>query len=145
MAITDISGNRRRTTERNSKPDIWGMFRSEITMAGRLLFNCRKASKPFIAMPTSYSDDCSTSLRLSRTASSSSTTRILCLVGFAMEELSLQESHYHKVQQIAVTVQNRTLPLHLRLRRTNKRATDQFCDCPTLTMQAQGSLRRMNR
>src|SRR4051794_10067208 len=53
IAITDICGNHRRTTERNSKPDIWGIFRSEITMAGSLLFNCKSASKPLPAVLTS--------------------------------------------------------------------------------------------
>ena len=50
MAITEICGNRRRTTERNSKPDICGIFRSESTMAGSLRFNCNRASNPLIAV-----------------------------------------------------------------------------------------------
>src|SRR5579863_402793 len=84
MATTGIWGNRRRTTERNSKPDICGMFRSESTTAGNLLFNCKSASKPCTALLTSYPPALRTIPTLSRTASSSSTTRISCLEAFDM-------------------------------------------------------------
>src|SRR5579864_1869373 len=107
MAITEIWGNRRRTIDRNSKPDICGMFRSEITMAGILLFNCKRASKPCIAILTSYPDDCSTMARLFRMASSSSTTRISCFEDIGMgpdlsclEIQSFQETH-DRIQQLA--------------------------------------------
>ncbi len=54
IAITRIPGNRRRTTERNSKPDMPGMFRSERMMSG---ISCRisdKAEKPSSAERTLY-------------------------------------------------------------------------------------------
>src|SRR5579859_1793731 len=88
MAMTEMLGKRRRTTERNSKPDICGMLRSERTMAGSLRFNCKRASKPLMARVTSYPDAWSNRARLSRTAASSSTTKISCFEGCAMGETS---------------------------------------------------------
>jgi len=46
MATTNISGKRRRITERNSNPDICGIFRSETMSSGTLVFSCKRASKP---------------------------------------------------------------------------------------------------
>src|SRR5581483_1113525 len=116
MAITDIFGNRRRTTERSSKPDICGIFRSEIRIDGSVLLICKSASKPCIAVPTSYPSDRNTMTRVSRTASSSSTTRILCLGtldigGASFLSLSsewIYREHNYGLQQLAKTIQNRT-------------------------------------
>src|SRR5579859_2892901 len=88
MAMTEMLGKRRRTTERNSKPDICGMLRSERTMAGSLRFNCKRASKPLMARVTSYPDDWSNMARESRTAASSSTIKISCFEGCVMGETS---------------------------------------------------------
>jgi hypothetical protein len=50
MAITGNSGNLRRTTGSNSKPDIPGMCKSEITIRGARSQTLRSASKP--SLPT---------------------------------------------------------------------------------------------
>src|SRR6185437_486211 len=84
MATTGICGNRRRTTDRNSKPDICGMFRSETMTSGTDRFICNRASKPLLAVATSYPADVSSKPIVFRTLSSSSTSRICYLEQLGM-------------------------------------------------------------
>jgi hypothetical protein len=67
---------RRRTTDRNSNPDILGMFRSEMITSGRNCLSFRRASNPSFAVATSYPSRCSNCPNTSRMHSSSSTTRM---------------------------------------------------------------------
>src|SRR6185312_5513892 len=107
MAMTEIPGKRRRTTERNSKPDICGILRSESTMAGSLRFNCKRASKPLMARVTSYPDDWSNRARVSRTAASSSTIRISCFKGSDIANLpDFSLSFLHSAAQVVCPKQH---------------------------------------
>src|SRR5579862_2396794 len=107
MAITDIWGNRRRTTERNSNPDICGIFKSEMITAGSALRSCKSASKPCTALLTLYPADCSNMTILLRTALSSSTTKISYLAALNMDCLLSQpegetdspDSRHHQEEQ----------------------------------------------
>src|SRR5438270_1314262 len=76
MATTRTCGKRRRRTERNSNPDICGMFRSEMISAGTWLFICNRASKPFSAQEISYPLPASSIATVERILRSSSTIRI---------------------------------------------------------------------
>jgi hypothetical protein len=74
-AITTISGKRRRTTDRNSNPDICGMLRSEMITSEARVPSCRRASNPCSAVRTTYPADLSSIEVLSRILASSSTIR----------------------------------------------------------------------
>src|SRR5689334_7378595 len=76
MATTNISGKRRRITERNSNPDICGIFRSETISSGTLVFSCKRASKPSSAVATSYPSTDSVVATIVRILGSSSTMSI---------------------------------------------------------------------
>src|SRR5512146_482283 len=77
LAITEIWGNLRRKTDSSSKPDMCGMFRSEMMRSGKLgAFSCNRASRPFSAVLTTYPLARNKRAWLSRTDFSSSTTRI---------------------------------------------------------------------
>src|SRR5947207_3401732 len=75
--MTEIWGNRRRTTDRSSKPDIRGMFRSEMMTSGIERLRCKRASKPSSAVATVYPTSVINSLSAARRPGSSSTIRIL--------------------------------------------------------------------
>src|SRR5947209_937168 len=76
MAITEILGKRRRSTERNSNPDMFGMFRSDVIRSGVMPRNCKRASNPSVATLTVYPAVMNNIERLSRMIGSSSTTRM---------------------------------------------------------------------
>src|SRR5947209_18822039 len=105
MAITEMAGNRRRTTESSSKPDICGIFRSEINTEGRDLFNCNRASNPCTAILTLYPEAFSNITIVLRTAVSSSTTKISCGGGGSFAFLFICDNskrpHNHDIQQLA--------------------------------------------
>jgi|SRR6266478_2666350 len=52
--VSEISGKRRRITDRNSKPDILGMLRSEMITSGRNCLSCKRASKPGVLADAFY-------------------------------------------------------------------------------------------
>src|ERR1035438_1444484 len=54
MAMVWTEGNRRRTTESSSKPDMRGMLRSERTMSGISVRISANAEKPSSAVRTQY-------------------------------------------------------------------------------------------
>src|SRR5438045_6863542 len=90
MATTSTCGKRRRITERNSNPDICGMFRSETMSSGILVFSCKRASKPSSAVETSYPLFVSNRATVVRILGSSSTTRMRCF-----ELLDISHPHYN--------------------------------------------------
>ena len=53
VAITEISGNRLRTTDSNSNPDMCGRFNSVMSRSGLAPRKMFSASKPFRAVITS--------------------------------------------------------------------------------------------
>lgn len=73
MAIVRIAGNRRRTTESNSKPDIFGILRSERSNSGTSFRISRNAEKPSSAERARYPLSVSASDSDNRTVGSSST------------------------------------------------------------------------
>jgi hypothetical protein len=76
IAITGICGKRLRTMERSSKPDILGIFRSEMMMSGGARRSSTRAAKPSVAVRTSYPFVSRRLDETSRIDGSSSTTRI---------------------------------------------------------------------
>lgn len=52
-AITAICGNRLLTTDKSSKPLMFGILKSEMIMSGRERRRCASASKPSVAVKTS--------------------------------------------------------------------------------------------
>jgi hypothetical protein len=83
-ATTMMLGNLRRTTDSSSKPDISGMLRSDRITSGICCFSCNRASKPSVAVETSYPAASSTVENVKRTVTSSSTIRTRVLEGFGM-------------------------------------------------------------
>src|SRR5438105_13629136 len=94
IAITEIWGKRRRSTERNSNPDILGIFRSERTMSGRVRLSCKRASKPSSAMEVSYPSASRTIARLLRILDSSSTIRTDLFRGVDIQSTSCHAEKY---------------------------------------------------
>jgi hypothetical protein len=80
MAITGIAGNRERTTESNSNPDMPGMLRSERRISGISVRNSRSAENPSWAHRTRYPISASVSDIDDLIVGSSSTMRSLSLV-----------------------------------------------------------------
>jgi len=54
ITMTGMTGNRRRTTDRNSNPLMFGIRRSEMMMSGSDCLSAARPSKPSPAQRTSY-------------------------------------------------------------------------------------------
>jgi hypothetical protein len=48
IATVKISGKRRRTTQSSSKPDMWGILRSEIIRSGTIFLSLQKGSEDIL-------------------------------------------------------------------------------------------------
>jgi hypothetical protein len=77
-----MEGNRRRTTESSSKPDIPGIFRSERIMSGISFLMASNAEKPFGATRTAYPRAVNMIDRFPQIDASSSTTRRLAFTWY---------------------------------------------------------------
>jgi len=107
MAIERISGNLRRTTESNSKPDMPGMFKSEIRISGtcnRISRNAEKPSSAVRVLKPSSASACDNELRIEGSSSTMSNLAAEFGISHLTIHLPREIRHKYPIQEIELLI-----------------------------------------